>query len=55
MDEYFYVINRSGTYFTGDEEIVLKSGDFVRIPAGIKHKLIADKNDTLEMIYFGIK
>jgi len=54
MDEYFYVLSGGGTYFIGDEVIEMHKGDAIRIPAGIKHKVVNDSQGELTMIYFGI-
>ena len=55
MDEYFFVQNGNGTHEIGDEVLELKSGDFIRIPAGTTHRLkIKGHHKLLELVYFGI-
>ena len=54
MEEYFFVYKGSGTYTIGEEILILREGDFLRIPAKIEHQVNADKGQSLELIYFGI-
>ncbi len=55
MDEYFFVHKGGGEYIINDEKIILKEGDFIRIPANTPHELSVDDTDgALELIYFGI-
>lgn len=54
MDELFYFINGTGVYIVNDEEITLKPGTFLRIPAKSKHELINNGKNNLEFVYFGI-
>jgi mannose-6-phosphate isomerase-like protein (cupin superfamily) len=54
MDELFYFINGTGVYFIDDQEIALKPGTFLRIPAKSEHKLINNGENNLEFVYFGI-
>jgi quercetin dioxygenase-like cupin family protein len=54
MDEFFFVIRGSGTYYIGAEQIILRSGDFITIPSGVSHRVIGDADEALELVYFGI-
>ena len=54
MDEYFFVLSGQGTYIIGDEKVRLLKGDFIKIPAGVSHRVNCDSKEGLEMIYFGI-
>jgi len=54
MDEFFYFMNGTGLYEIDEEEIFLRPGTFLRIPAKSRHKLINNGNSDLEFVYFGI-
>lgn len=54
MDELFYFINGNGIYKVNGEEITLKPGTFLRIPAKSQHELINNGESNLEFVYFGI-
>ncbi|NJB71512.1 mannose-6-phosphate isomerase-like protein (cupin superfamily) [Saonia flava] len=54
MDELFYFINGTGIYKVNDEEIKLKPGTFIRIPAKSQHELVNNGKNNLEFVYFGI-
>ena len=54
MEECFFFIKGSGIYIVGDESISLQSGVFVRIPAGVPHRLQATGSEPLEYVYFGV-
>lgn len=54
MEECFFFLKGQGVYVVGDQRIDLGSGVFVRIPAGIPHRLEATSADPLEYVYFGV-
>lgn len=54
MDELFYFINGNGIYKVEEQEILLKPGTFLRIPAKSQHELINKGKGNLEFVYFGI-
>lgn len=54
MEECFFFLKGTGQYWVGTETIPLQHGVFVRIPAGILHRLEATGEAPLEYVYFGI-
>jgi mannose-6-phosphate isomerase-like protein (cupin superfamily) len=54
MEEVFFFLSGKGIYTVGEKQIPLQNGVFVRIPAGVKHRLEAVGEDPLQYIYFGI-
>lgn len=54
MDEYFYFIRGRGTYVIGGDRFGVEPSTLVEIPAGTTHQLLADKNDVLEFVYWGV-
>lgn len=54
MEECFYFIRGSGIYIVDRTEIPLKAEVFVRIPAGVPHRLESTGDEALEYIYFGV-
>lgn len=54
MEEVFFFLSGQGAYTVGSETIPLESGVFVRIPAGIPHRLEAHGTDPLTYVYFGV-
>ncbi|CCH53510.1 Cupin 2 conserved barrel domain protein [Fibrisoma limi BUZ 3] len=54
MEECFYFLSGNGIYTVGDQKITLQNGVFVRIPAGIPHRLEAVGDQPLEYVYFGV-
>ena len=52
MEEYFYFIDGNGTCSIGSESFRIKSGSFIRIPAGALHHLTAVTELTFS--YFAI-
>ena len=54
MEECFFFLRGEGTYTVGDQSIKLYPGVFVRIPAGILHRLEATSEEPLEYVYFGV-
>ena len=54
MEECFYFIRGTGVYTVDAVKIPLQAGVFVRIPAGVPHRLEAVGNDPLEYVYFGV-
>lgn len=54
MEECFFFLKGTGIYVVGSQKISLKEGVFVRIPAGILHRLEATGDDPLEYVYFGV-
>lgn len=39
FDEAFWVLNGSITVFTRDETVTLNTGEFLKIPAGVEHRI----------------
>lgn len=54
MEECFYFIRGTGIYTVDTTKIPLKAEVFVRIPAGVTHRLEATGDEPLEYIYFGV-
>ena len=54
MEECFFFLKGDGIYVVDDQLILLQYGVFVRIPAGIPHRLEATGDDPLEYVYFGV-
>lgn len=54
MDEYFFILNGKGTYIIGEEMVDLEPNMLIEIPAGTEHQLLADKDNHLEFIYWGV-
>ncbi|MCF8275182.1 MAG: cupin domain-containing protein [Flavobacteriales bacterium] len=54
MDEYFYFIKGHGTYLIDDEVVETEPCMLVNIPAESNHQLLANKNESLEFIYWGV-
>lgn len=54
MEEVFYFLGGQGVYTVGDQQIPLHNGVFVRIPAGVAHRLEAVGEEPLAYVYFGI-
>ena len=54
MEECFFFLKGTGSYTVGDQLIALQSGVFVRIPAGVPHRLEAAGPEPLEYVYFGV-
>ena len=54
MDEYFFFIKGTATYFIDSQKIEIKPNTFVRIPAETNHNLINSGETALEFVYFGI-
>lgn len=54
MEECFFFIEGYGNYIVANQSIDLYPGVFVRIPAGVKHRLEVDDGKTLKYLYFGI-
>ncbi len=54
MEECFFFLKGEGLYFVGDQTITLGPDVFVRIPAGVKHRLEATGPEPLEYVYFGV-
>jgi len=54
MDECFFFLKGKGVYQIGEEQLELKPETFLRIPAGIKHRLEATGNTPLEFVYWGV-
>lgn len=53
-DECYVVIHGSGRFQMGEEEVPFKAGDFLFVPAGMKHRFL-DFGEKLEtwVIFFG--
>ncbi|WP_240163738.1 cupin domain-containing protein [Spirosoma taeanense] len=54
MEEVFFFMSGKGIYTVGDQQIPLEKGVFVRIPAGVSHRLEAVGDEPLEYVYFGV-
>ena len=54
MEECFFFMKGTGTYTVGEQIIPLHQGVFVRIPAGVMHRLEATGQELLEYVYFGV-
>ena len=54
MEEVFFFLSGKGIYTVGNEQISLENGFFVRIPAGVSHRLEAVGDEPLHYVYFGI-
>ncbi len=54
MEECFFFLKGAGYYTVGDQQIDLEPGVFVRIPAGVLHRLVATGPEPLEYVYFGV-
>ena len=54
MEECFFFLKGTGIYTVGNQAIQLQHGVFVRIPAGVLHRLEATGTEPLEYVYFGV-
>lgn len=54
MEECFFIVKGQGEYVVNDETIALTSGVFVRIPAGVPHRIVSTGEEPLEYVYFGV-
>ena len=54
MEECFFFLKGTGIYIIGDQAIPLQHGVFIRIPAGVLHRLEATGSEPLEYVYFGV-
>ncbi|MBD2699635.1 cupin domain-containing protein [Spirosoma sp. BT702] len=54
MEEFFFFLEGKGIYTVGEELIDLQPGVFVRIAAGILHRLEATSVEPLKYVYFGV-
>ncbi len=54
MEECFFFLKGEGIYTVGDQSIRLHPGVFVRIPAGVLHRLETNGEEPLEYVYFGV-
>ncbi|GAB3702650.1 hypothetical protein GCM10027592_32270 [Spirosoma flavus] len=54
MEECFFFLKGTGLYTVDNQPIQLSSGVFVRIPAGVPHRLQTTSAEPLEYIYFGV-
>jgi mannose-6-phosphate isomerase-like protein (cupin superfamily) len=54
MEECFFFLKGTGIYTVGNQDIPLQNGVFVRIPAGVMHRLETTGSEPLEYVYFGI-
>jgi quercetin dioxygenase-like cupin family protein len=52
VEEAFFIVEGSGTAFTEDEEVTLRSGDAMLAPAGQLHGFRNDSDAPLRLIYF---
>ena len=54
MEECFFFMKGAGVYTVDTQDIDLKPGVFIRIPAGVPHRLEATGPEPLEYVYFGV-
>ncbi|GAB3641413.1 cupin domain-containing protein [Spirosoma arcticum] len=54
MEECFFFMRGAGVYTVDSQSIDLQPGVFVRIPAGVPHRLEATGPEPLEYVYFGV-
>lgn len=54
MEECFFFLKGNGIYTVDNQSIKLESGVFVRIPAGVPHRLESTGTEPLEYVYFGV-
>ena len=54
MFEYFYFTSGTGTYIIENERISLKPKMLIEIPPRTQHQLVADSDEQLEFIYWGV-
>lgn len=54
MEECFFFMKGTGAYVVDNQTIDLEPGVFVRIPAGVPHRLEATGTEPLEYVYFGV-
>ncbi len=54
MEECFFFMKGRGKYTVGSQCIDLSPGVFVRIPAGMPHRLQTTGTEPLEYVYFGV-
>jgi len=54
MEECFFILKGEGGCIINGVYNKLTPGTFLRIPAGVTHKLKADVGEVLEFVYFGI-
>ena len=54
MEECFFFMKGIGVYTVDSQAIDLQPGVFVRIPAGVPHRLEATGPEPLEYVYFGV-
>ena len=54
MEECFFFLKGAGIYYVEGQLIPLQEGVFVRIPAGVPHRLEALGDIPLEYVYFGV-
>lgn len=54
MEEVFFFLSGKGIYTVDNQQIPLESGVFVRIPAGVPHRLEALGDEPLNYVYFGV-
>lgn len=54
MIECFYFIKGNGEYQVGDENVKIRPGSFLQIPANTPHELVNNGSENLEFVYFGV-
>jgi quercetin dioxygenase-like cupin family protein len=54
MEECFFFLKGMGSCTILGETYTVKPGAFLRIPPGAVHNLVAEGEDVLEFVYFGI-
>lgn len=51
-DEFFYVINGSGSASIDEQDVAIGPGDFVFVPARGKHRMSVADTGPMELLYF---
>lgn len=46
-EEYWIIVKGSGTVIIGDSERVVREGDFIFVPKGVKHRIIGGNEGLL--------
>lgn len=54
MEEYFYFQSGNGRCMLGDNVIIIAPQMFLRIPANVVHSFVAEGEDELQFVYFGV-
>jgi mannose-6-phosphate isomerase-like protein (cupin superfamily) len=54
MEEYFFILKGCGILFLNNDEYLISSNSFIRIPSKTQHQIKNINISPLEFIYFGI-